>query len=85
LRSGRCAEAICKHLLLRGKYHQERIREMGFVVTPFFDVVKRALQVMPDNARPILTQYLETARAKKAWQAKRILEFALKNQKRIND
>jgi hypothetical protein len=77
LKIGTCAEAICK-TLFDGISHHRIILEFQIEVTPFNKVVEEALTEMPDSSRPIIQKYVELAKLQKRWQAKQILESALK-------
>lgn len=75
-----CTENICIRLLYSGKKHHGTIQRSGLTVTPFNNVVKDSLGLMPIATQPIIENYLEKARQRNNWQAKRVFENVLKNQ-----
>lgn len=77
LKIASCTEAICKRLFDSIPHHKI-IKEFQIQVTPFNKVVEEALREMPDSARSIIQQHLELAKSHKKWQAKQLLESALK-------
>ncbi len=79
IRALSCIEPICKQLFSLQKHHS-RIKSYDLQITPFNDIVKIALSKMPKvEIEPILYKYIEYAKEKRAWQAKKTLEWALKN------
>ena len=78
LKLASCTESICKKLFDSIPHHKI-IQEFQIEVTPFNKVVEEALKEMPASARLIIQQYLELAKSHKKWQAKQLLESALKS------
>jgi len=78
VRSEEVATAICKRLLVDGRFEHRVIRDINATVMPFYDVVRDALPQQTEKACPVLEAYIATARAKGKWTEKRLLESALR-------
>jgi len=76
-----CTEAICNKLLVFSSM-QSDFWQYQYQVTTFNDRVKRALSMLSPKVIPIIERYLERSIEAKTWKAKRVLEAALKHQKR---
>jgi hypothetical protein len=72
-----CTEAICKKLFDKTPHHRI-IQELQVEVTPFNKVIEEALRKMPAASKPVIQKYAALARLKERWQAKQVLESALK-------
>jgi len=78
LEAATCTEAICKRLFDSIPHHKI-IQEFQIGVTPFNGVIETALRQMPVSTSPVIKKYADIAKSNKKWQAKRLLESALKN------
>jgi Domain of unknown function (DUF4062) len=77
LQKDKCAEAICKRLF-DIKDHHKIIKDYDVLVTPFNDVIKRALSKLSNKTMSVIEKYIEIAKSQKKWSKKRILEQGLK-------
>lgn len=81
LEADECVNAICKKLFDHIQ-HNRIIEEYRIPATPFNTVIREALGSMSLSTESIIKEYVNKARAHKKWQAKQVLEHALKKQKK---
>jgi len=79
LEAASCAEVICKRLFDTIP-HDKIIWEYQIQVTPFNKVVENALAQLPLSTRPLIQKYAGLAKTHKMWQAKQVINSALKKQ-----
>ena len=81
LKLASCTEAICQKLFDIPPHHKI-IQSFQLEVTPFNKVVEEALREMPTYTGPVIQKYIELAKRQAKWQAKQILESALKTKRK---
>lgn len=82
-RAEEATEAICRRLVYGGRAHRQAIQSLPVPVTPFFDVVKTTLLRFSDTVLPVVSAYMEEARAREEWQAKQVLESVARGLRRL--
>lgn len=72
-----CAEAICNHYVHHPHFEKQMI-EFGAAPYTIKDAVKYALSRMSNNIEAVILKYISVAKRRKHWQAKKTLEYALR-------
>lgn len=74
-----CMGVICNHVLHNGRHWDGEIRSHGYEMRSFLDVAYEALCRMPRSRSQVIAEYMERARAGKAWHAKKVFEKVLRS------
>lgn len=77
----KAAESICKQVLFHGRHHDSLIKQMGFLVTPFFDVAKRSLAQVRDPNIFLIQEYKNMAKANHKWKEYNVFKYALESKR----
>lgn len=76
------AEAICRQVVARGRYHSKRIAAWDVPVTPFFDITKEALAALPADVLATIERFREEAKRMRRWHEKEVLDVACRQLRR---
>lgn len=77
-RAYKAVDSICKQLLFRGRSHEAFIREMGYLITPFFEVVKNSLVQLSSVSKKVIAGYASKAKEEKKWKEYKVFKYSIK-------